>query len=82
MDIKEKETDMNKMKRILALIGVIVLIGIYVTTLISAIFTTPATSGLWKASIFCTIAVPVLLYAYMLIYKVLKKHREDQDNLQ
>lgn len=71
---------MNKIKRILALIGVLILVGIYIVTFISAIFTTPATDALWKASIYCTVAVPVLLYAYMLIYKILKKHREDQDN--
>lgn len=68
--------NMKKIKQISALVGVILLVAMYLITLISAIFSTPATAGLFKASMFCTIAVPALLYGYMLIYKVLKKHAE------
>lgn len=48
----------NKCKRILALIGVILLTGMYLMTLVFA-FVDPTAGKLWlKASIVCTIFVP------------------------
>lgn len=70
---------MKKVKRIAALCGVIVLVSLYVVTAVSAFFTTPFTAGLFKASLFSTIAVPCLLYAFMLVYRVLKKHNEEMN---
>lgn len=70
---------MEKTKRVLALIGVVLLAGLYILTLVSAFLTTPATGGLFMASIFSTVAVPVLLYAYMLVYRILKRHNEEMN---
>lgn len=64
---------MKKLKRISALIGVIILIGLYLLTLIAAIFNTPQKHGLFMACIFATFAVPAIIYAIQLIYRVLKK---------
>lgn len=69
---------MKKTKRILAIIGVVLLVALYGSTLVFAIFDHTKSLGLLKASIACTILLPVLLYAYTLIYKLLnKKDRED-----
>ena len=60
-----------KIKRIAALLGVIVLVGLYLITFILA-FVDPTASKDWlKASIVCTI--PVFFYAYLLVYRNLKK---------
>lgn len=81
--MKEKENENKnenknekrpKSQRILAIVGVIFLVSLYVVTLLSGIFTTPATKGLFMACIFSTVAIPIMIYAYMLIYKILKKH--------
>ncbi len=64
-------------KRIVAIIGIAILVILYIVTLISAIFTTPATPELFKACVYATVIVPVLFYAYLLIYKVLKQRSED-----
>ena len=61
-----------KIKRILALLGAILLVLMYLSTLIFSLMTGELAMGLFRASIFCTVAVPVLLYVYMMIYKVLK----------
>ena len=64
---------LEKIKRILALGGAILLAGLYIVTLILA-FVDPTASKEWlKISISATLVIPVLLYAYMLIYKYLKK---------
>lgn len=63
----------NKLKRIFALAGAILLACLYLTTLILA-FVDPTASKDWlKASIVCTIIIPIFLYAYILIYRYLKK---------
>lgn len=71
---------MEKIKRILALIGVILLAALYVSTLVFALMDSPAADGLLRASIAATILVPVLLYAYIMITRLLKNRREDQDD--
>lgn len=60
------------MKRVLALVGVILLLAMYIATFVLAMMKSPATDGLFRAAIFCTLTVPILLYGYQLIYKYLK----------
>ena len=61
------------MKRILAILGVILLAGLYVSTLIFAFIGSELAFTLLKASILLTIIVPGLLYAMILVYNYLKK---------
>lgn len=64
---------MKKLQRILALSGAVLLLGLYVLTLISAILSTPYSAGLFKACLFSTVFIPIMIYAILLIYRVLKK---------
>ena len=59
-------------RRIVALIGIILLIGLYASTLVFALMKSPAAKGLLMGAVFCTIAVPVLLYAMVIAAKVLR----------
>lgn len=69
---------MKTMKRIVAMIGIIILVGLYVLTFIASIFHTDFAHNLFMASFYCTIIVPVMLYVYMMIYKVFKKDQESE----
>lgn len=69
----ENEMKNKKFQRILALLLVAALVCLYLLTLIAALFDRSESQGLFKASVFCTIAVPVLLYVYVLIYRLNKK---------
>lgn len=71
---------MKKAKRILALVGAILLIIMYLITLILAIFASPATKGMLMAAIGCTIVLPCLLYGMMLIAKVLDNRNQDSQD--
>lgn len=80
---------MKKIKKVLAVIGVVLLVSIYIITLVSSLIDSPFAHSLFKASLFSTFAVPVFLYAVMLVYRLLKerndnsnikKSEEDQDN--
>jgi hypothetical protein len=64
---------MKKYSRILAIIGVILLIALYLSTLFFALFDRSESLWMLKASIICTIIIPILLYGYKLLYKVTKK---------
>lgn len=65
------------MKRVLAVIGIIILAGLYISTLLFAIFDNPDTYIMFRASVAATIAVPVLLYAYIIIYRLLSNKTKD-----
>lgn len=62
---------MKKGKRILAMAGVVCLVILYVVTLVSAIFATPATKDFFMLSLVATIMVPLLVYVYMLIARLI-----------
>lgn len=62
-----------KIKRILAFAGAFILFAMYASTLIFALIDHPAAQGLLKASVAYTIILPVLLYAYTLVYRTVKK---------
>ena len=62
-----------KIKRVVALLGVVILVGLYLITLILAFVDPTAYKDWLKASIICTIIIPVFFYAYLLVYRNLKK---------
>lgn len=68
---------MKKTKRILALMGAALLIVLYGSTLFFALTDHSETMGLFKASIVCTIVLPVLIYAYTLVYRITRRDNEN-----
>lgn len=72
---------LTKLQRGLALVLVILLAALYIVTLISAIFTTKAAPQLFKACVFATIVLPFMLYAYILVYRILKQKGESMAEL-
>ncbi len=71
---------MQKLRRILALLGVVILVGMYVVTLVFALSSSPNANNMLMASIVCTVIVPCLLYGMILITRVLdNRHLSDRD---
>ena len=67
----------NKTKRIMAIIGIIILVGLYITTLLLAIFGNEHTNSWFMACIAATVIVPVMMWVYSWLYKLLKKDVAD-----
>lgn len=67
----------NNTRRILAIIGIIILGGLYVTTFLLAILGNENTTPWFMASICATIVVPILMWVYSWLYKMLKKDVEE-----
>ena len=59
-------------KRIFSVIIAALLIGMYVLTLIFGLMQNPATPRLLLASVAATILVPVVLYSYSRIYRLVR----------
>lgn len=55
-------------KQIVAIIGIILLVLLYVITLLSAFLDTSASGRLFGACLFATVAVPLLIWIYTWMY--------------
>ena len=65
---------MKKVKQILAIIGIVLLVSLYVITLVLALTDDPNTMTVFRASLYCPFLIPVLIWAYTFIYKLLKNN--------
>ncbi|MEY8517439.1 hypothetical protein AALC25_11015 [Lachnospiraceae bacterium 29-84] len=66
---------MKKIQRILAIAGIVLLLGMYLATLAFAMLGKDF-FPLFMASLFCTFAVPVMIWFYGMVYKWLKKNTD------
>ncbi len=71
---------MKKIKQVVAIVMCVLLVGMYVASFVAAIFAKPQAHGLFMASVGMTIMIPLLLYAYTIIYRVIhpEVHEEDE----
>ncbi|MCD8299749.1 MAG: hypothetical protein LUC41_01015 [Clostridiales bacterium] len=69
---------MKKAKRIIALVGVIALVALYVSTLVLAIIGSEQTMSLFIAAVVSTVILPVLIWAYSFIYQLIKKNYSNE----
>ncbi len=60
---------MDKLKRILAVICIVILVGLYVTTFFMALFDSSATMSMFKGCVACTIFVPVAAYIFLCAHR-------------
>ena len=66
---KEKEIKIKKIKRVLSLIGVVLLLGLYVITLVTSFMASPAAHALFIVSLVCTGFIPVAIYIFIWLLK-------------
>ena len=63
-------------RRIVAIIGLIFLLLLYLVTIIMAFINQPFAYELLQFCIFCTIVVPAVLYAFLLSLRFYKKDKD------
>ena len=66
-----------KIKRIFAIIAVVLLVALYGSTIVFAMSDNPNAVYMFKASIFCTVIIPIILYSYILVYRVFGQKESD-----
>lgn len=62
---------MRKLKQILAIAAIVIIIGLYITTLVLAILGNSVSHSLFLASLYATVVVPVMLYIFLWLYKLM-----------
>ncbi len=65
-----------KLKRIIAIISVIFLLLLYITTIVLAFIESNFAYQLLQLSIFCTVVIPSIMYAFILAMKWSKNKAE------
>ena len=60
---------MKNLKRLLAVLGILLLAGMYVLSLVFALTDHSQAGNMPMASLFATVIIPILLYAFLLVYK-------------
>lgn len=73
-DNKTNTKESGMLKRVLAIIGVVLLVGMYVTTFIFAITDNPNTMNLFWASLFLTAVVPAMIYVIFMVRRVIQSY--------
>ena len=68
---------MKKAKQILAILGIVLIIGVNLLLVFAAGTASEDNMGTFNAAIVTVVIVPVLLWIYLFFLKVTKKHRED-----
>lgn len=76
--LPERRIDMKQIQRILALAGAVLLAILYLATLCCALFDSSSGMVMFRASVTCTILVPLLLWGYTVIYRLAKKKHEKE----
>ena len=72
---------MKKIKQAAAIVMCVLLVGMYVASFVAAIFAKPQAHGLFMASVGMTIMIPLLLYAYTIIYRVIHPEVHEEDGM-
>lgn len=70
---EEPKRSYPKGVRIMAAVGAVLLVLMYVVTLIAALTTSPASSSLFKACLGGSILLPIMLWLYIRFAKLLTK---------
>ncbi|MCI8683255.1 MAG: hypothetical protein HFH50_09725 [Lachnospiraceae bacterium] len=71
------EDTMKKTQRILAILGIVLLLGLYLSTLVFALLGKDF-FPVFMASLFSSFVVPVLIWAYGFVYKLIKKRASSE----
>ena len=66
-------------KRLLAMVGVVFILAMYVIALISAFSHSPESKNWLMAAIFSSVIIPILLYAAQLVARVIRPDKTDPE---
>ena len=61
-------------KQVLAVVGLLLIVGMYVASLVLACFAKPGAEGMFMASLVATVIIPIVLYIFMALDKVARQN--------
>lgn len=78
--MNDQNSRFPKIRRIAALVGVVILVGIYITALIAAIGNWENSHAIFMTAVYMSIAVPVIIYVIMLLHKYANKNDKNESD--
>lgn len=70
---------MKKARQLMAILGTIILVGMYIATIVCALSASENFMNMLMASLYASIVIPVLIWAFTFLYKLIKK--EDKEDV-
>ena len=70
---------MKKVKQILAILGIVLILGLNVFVVFAAGSASEDGMGMFGGAVVAMVMIPILLWIYLYIYKLLKKRQEDKE---
>lgn len=70
------EEKYKKVRRIAAMVGIVLLVGMYIVSFIAALGKSENAHAWFMISLYCTFVVPVIIYVIQLIYKISNKDKK------
>lgn len=67
---------MKKIRQLLAIIGIIILLGMYAATIVCALSANENFMNMLMASLYASAVIPVLIWAFTFLHKLLTKEKE------
>ncbi len=68
---------MKKAKQIIAILGIVLILGVNLLLIFTAGSTSAENTNAFNGAIVAVILVPILLWIYLYIYKLIKKKNDD-----
>ncbi len=70
----------TKKQRILAIIGIVLLVGLYIAALIASFFQCPTAQGFLYSALFCTFFVPIVIYLLQFFARKNSDRQQDAES--
>lgn len=70
----------TKKQRILAIIGIVLLVGLYIAALIASFFKSPTAQGFLYSALFCTFFVPIVIYLLQFFARKNSDRQQDDES--
>ena len=72
------EKKFKKIRQIAAIIGIVLLVGMYLVAIIAALGKTENAQAIFRLAIYCTFVVPVIIYLLQLVYKLANRNKDEK----
>ena len=70
---------MKNIKQILAIAGIVLILGLNILLVFAAGSASEDSMGMFGGAVVAVVMVPILLWIYMYIFKLIKKRNEDKE---
>ena len=71
---------MKNIKQILAIFGIVLIVGLNILLVFAAGTASEDGMGMFGGAVVAVVMIPILLWIYLYIFKLIKKRQEDKEN--